>query len=169
MTIAEWRALVRADMAANQGYVKSRFVLRQFRFAQLWGSRRGALARIAYVTVAAVYKLTCEWLLGIEIPPTTTVGPGLRLRHGVGLVVNPRAVIGANVLLRHGVTIGNRREKTDCPVIEDDVEVAAGATIVGAITVGSGTRIGPAAVVTEDVEPGSLVFAPRPVVKPPKA
>lgn len=148
------------DRAANAAYPKSRIVLRWFRACQSWGARRGPVARAVYVALASSYKLFTEWVMGVELPPTTRVGPGLRLRHAVGLVVNPHTVIGANVMLRHGVTLGNRRTATDCPVIEDGVEIGAGAVIIGAVTIGRGARIGPNAVVIRDVPPGAVVRSP---------
>lgn len=162
---AHYRDLVRADRAANRGYAKSRFVLRWFRWCELWRDRSGPPARCAYLALAASYKLVTEWILGIELPPSTRVGAGLRLRHGIGVVVNPATVIGRGVMLRHGVTLGNRRAADDCPVIEDDVEIGVGAVIIGAITIGRGARIGPHAVVTHDVPRGAVVYSPRPEIR----
>ena len=164
-----YRDLLRADRAANRGYAKSLLVLRWFRSCQRWRDRSDPFARCAYLALAASYKLATEWILGIELPPSTRVGAGLRLRHGIGIVVNPATVIGRGVMLRHGVTLGNRRTADDCPVIEDDVEIGVGAVIIGAITIGRGARIGPHAVVTRDVAPGSIVYSPRPEIREPIA
>ena len=136
MTTDEFRELVRADLRANRGYPKSAAVLVGFRAAQWARSRGGLLGRVTHLAIGSLYKLFSEWLLGIELPESTVVGPGLRLRHGVGTVVNPHSRLGANVMLRHGVTLGNRRTETDCPVIGDDVEIGAGAILIGPITVG---------------------------------
>ncbi|MFN8195866.1 MAG: serine acetyltransferase [Nocardioidaceae bacterium] len=157
--------LVRADLRANRGYPKSVVVLLGFRVAQAARARGGPVGRVAYLLAGTLYKLLAEWVLGVELPPSTPVGPGLRLRHGVGLVVNPHARIGANVMLRHGVTIGNRLTETDCPVIEDDVEVGAGAILIGAITIGRGALVGAGAVVSQDVPAGAVVLGPRPTIR----
>lgn len=157
--------LVRADLRANRGYPKSAVVLIGFRVAQAARARGGLAGRIAYLVTGTAYKLLAEWLLGVELPPSTPVGPGLRLRHGVGLVVNPHARIGANVMLRHGVTIGNRLTETDCPVIEDDVEVGAGAILIGGITIGRGAVVGAGAVVTQDVPPRAVVLGPPSTIR----
>lgn len=156
---------VRQDLAANRGYPKSAVVLMAFRAAQWVRGRRGPAGRLGYLVVGTAYKLFSEWLLGIELPASTEVGPGLRLRHGVGLVVNPASTLGANVMLRHGVTLGNRRSETDCPRIEDDVEIGAGAIIIGTLTVGRGARIGAGAVVTGDVPAQATVLSPPAVVR----
>lgn len=165
MTRTELAALRRADRAANQGYPKSLLVLSLFRSAQYWRTRRGP-ARVLHLLVGAFYKFVSEWLLGIELPAGTVVGPGLRLRHGVGLVVNPGATIGAGVMLRHGVTIGNRGDRDESPTIGDHVEVGAGATIVGSIEIGDHARIGPGTLVTDDVPAWSVVTPARAVVRP---
>ncbi|WP_221585053.1 serine acetyltransferase [Microbacterium sp. G2-8] len=154
------RAACAADRAANAAYPKSRLVLAWFRRCQRWRETPGRLGRALFLVYAVPYRLVTEGFLGIELPTSTSVGPGLRLRHGIGIVVNPHTVIGSGVMLRHGVTLGNRRERDDCPVIEADVEIGVGAVIIGAITVGRGARIGPNAVVVRDVPPGATVLSP---------
>lgn len=156
-----WRRQLRdADRSANAGSPKSRFVLGWLRRAQSLRAGRGAPARLGYLLVGGSYKIVTEWVMGIELPASTEVGPGLRLRHGVGVVVNPASRIGADVMIRQHVTLGNRRTRDDCPVIEDHVEIGAGAVIIGAITVGRGARIGPNAVVVKDVPAGGVVYSP---------
>lgn len=160
------RSVLDADRRANAHYLKSRLVLRWLRAAQSWRRRTGPLGRIGHLLVGGSYKLVTEGMLGIELPASTEVGAGLRLRHGVGIVVNPATRIGRGVMIRQHVTLGNRRSTADCPVIEDDVEIGAGAVIIGAVTVGRGARIGPNAVVVRDVPPGAVVYSPRSEVRP---
>lgn len=155
-----YRAAVAADRRANASYPKSRFILRWFRRAQRWRAERGPLARIMFLIVGGSYKVATEGFMGIELPVSTHVGPGLRLRHGVGVVVNPASRIGAGVMIRQGVTLGNRKTSDDCPTIEDGVEIGVGAVIIGAVTVGAGARIGPNAVVFKDVPAGAVVLSP---------
>lgn len=155
-----YREAVAADRRANASYPKSRFILRWFRRAQRWRTERGPFARLVFLIVGGSYKLVTEGFMGIELPVSTSVGPGLRLRHGVGVVVNPASRIGAGVMIRQGVTLGNRRSSDDCPTIEDGVEIGVGAVIIGSITVGRGARIGPNAVVFKDVPAGAVVLSP---------
>ncbi|WP_425476104.1 serine acetyltransferase [Gordonia oleivorans] len=153
---------VTQDVAANRGYPKSQLVVVAFRISAYSKIKcTGPPAKLLRVFIAACYKLATEWVLGVELPATTPIGPGLRLRHGVGLVVNPYSQIGSNVLVRQGVTIGNKRESDDCPVIADDVEIGAGAVVVGPITIGKGAKIGPLAYVDFDVREGSIVVSQR--------
>lgn len=149
-----------ADRKANAAYPKSRFVLRWFRCAQRWRAETGPLSRLVFLVVGGSYKLITEGFMGIELPVSTEVGPGLRLRHGVGIVVNPASRIGANVMLRQGVTLGNRQLPDDCPTIEAGVEIGVGAVVIGAVTVGANARIGPNAVVFRDVPAGAIVMSP---------
>lgn len=155
-----YREAVAADRRANASYPKSRFILRWFRRAQRWRAERGPLARILFLIIGGSYKVATEGFMGIELPVSTRVGPGLRLRHGVGIVVNPASRIGAGVMMRQGVTLGNRKSSDDCPTIEDGVEIGVGAVIIGAVTVGEGARIGPNAVVFKDVPAGAVVLSP---------
>lgn len=153
-------AYLSQDWAANRRQPKSLVVLSLFRFAAWFSPRRTIVQRLTFPPVAVFYKVVTEWILGVEIPIRTKIGPGLRLRHGIGVVINPYAQIGSNVMLRHGVTIGNRLDKTDCPVIGDDVELGAYAILIGAISVGDGARIGAGAVVVSDVPAGAVALCP---------
>jgi serine acetyltransferase len=95
--------------------------------------------------------------MGIELDYKTSVGPGLALRHGTGLVVHSCAVLGAGCLLRQGVTIGERRPDGKCPTIGDHVEFGAGAIVLGPVSVGRSSVIGAGAVVLHDVAPRTVV------------
>jgi len=100
----------------------------------------------------------------MDLPWNVSVDVGLALTHGWGIVVSPGARIGRNVTLFHGVTLG-RRDRIDAagervvgyPVIEDDVWIGPHAVIVGAVTVGRGSRVAAGAFVTKSVPPNSVV------------
>jgi serine O-acetyltransferase/putative colanic acid biosynthesis acetyltransferase WcaB len=162
--------LLRADLAANRHDPKGLVLVLSYRVAseaRRWGTA-SPLHRLAVVPVLLVYRLVVEWVLGVELPPQVEAGPGLRIRHGQGLVVNTGTVLGADVMLRHNVTIGNIRrgpgDTTACPVVGDGVEFGAGAVVVGPVTIGDGALIGANAVVSTDVAAGAVVRAPRPTV-----
>ncbi|WP_404431342.1 serine acetyltransferase [Microbacterium lacus] len=147
------------DWDANRGYPKSQIVMLSFRVANR--QHRPDRMTVRYRIAATLYKIWSEWLLGIELPPSTRVGARLRLRHGVGLVVNPHTLIGADVMLRHGVTLGNRHHESDCPRIEDGVEIGAMAIVIGPVRVGAGARIGAGAIVVDDIPDGMSVVGAK--------
>jgi serine O-acetyltransferase len=108
---------------------------------------------------------------GIELRPRARIGRRLGIAHQHGIVIHPRAVIGDDCTIRQGVTIGAVRSGPQpSPVLGDRVEVAAGAVIAGAVTVGDGAMIGPNAVVLQNVPPGSVVAPPpiRIMIPPPR-
>jgi len=126
----------------------------------IWGHR---VAHWLWVHNA---KLLGRWLshvmrffTGIEIHPGATIGKRFFIDHGMGVVIGETAEIGENVTLYHGVTLGgtslNKGKRH--PTLECDVVVGAGAKILGAITIGEGSRIGANAVVVKPVPPNSVV------------
>jgi serine O-acetyltransferase len=118
-----------------------------------------------------LHRLACQ-MAGIELPWRTTIGPGLALTHGRGIVVNAHSRIGSNVTLFHGVTLGQRdyigkdgSRQTRYPVIEDDVWIGPHAIVVG-VTVGKGSRIAGGAYVYQDVPAYCVVLGnPGKIVK----
>ena len=148
------------DWDANRGNPKGQLVLALFRLAQqvrAWPEPWWLLG----APYLAFYRVGLEWVLGIELRFKTSVGPGLRLFHGQGLVVHEGTVIGADCALRQSTTIGNKTladgSASACPVLGDGVDVGANAVIIGAIKIGDRAVIGAGAVVVKDVPPGAVV------------
>lgn len=161
-------ALVRADWRANPRDVKSRAVLVGFRLAQ-WAMGDPGRPRRAGMVVVALYRFWTEFGIGMELRPKTRLGGGTTIYHGYGLVVNDHARIGRRVVLRNAVTIGQRTPGGPCPVIGDDVEIGAGALLLGGIRIGNGARIGAGAVVLGDVPDGAAAVGNPARVLPPAA
>jgi serine O-acetyltransferase len=90
---------------------------------------------------------------GIEIHPGATIGEGLFIDHGMGVVIGETSVIGDRVTIYQGVTLGGTGKERGKrhPTVEDNVVVGVGATVLGNITVGRGSRVGAGAVVVNDV------------------
>jgi serine O-acetyltransferase len=100
-----------------------------------------------------------RFLTGVEIHPAAKLGPGLFIDHGMGVVIGETSEIGENVTLLQGVTLGGtslKREKRH-PTLGNNVVVGAGAKIIGAFTIGDGSRIGAGSVVVREVPPNSVV------------
>jgi serine O-acetyltransferase len=94
-----------------------------------------------------------RFLTGIEIHPGAQIGEGLFIDHGMGVVIGETTVIGDNCHLTQGVTLGGtstKREKRH-PTLRNNVQVGAGATLMGNITVGEHARIGAGSVVLTNV------------------
>lgn len=105
---------------------------------------------------------------GIDIHPGACLGESIFIDHGTGVVIGETAIVGDRVRIYQAVTLGARHFPTDHegnaikgnarhPIIEDDVIIYAGATILGRIVVGSGSTIGGNVWLTEDVPPKSFV------------
>ena len=90
---------------------------------------------------------------GIEIHPGATIGKGLFIDHGSGVIIGETAVIGDNVTLYQGVTLGGtgKEKGKRHPTLEDNVMVSAGAKILGSFTIGENSKIGAGSVVLEEV------------------
>lgn len=104
---------------------------------------------------SALYKLLfklVQIVCGIELPCEVPVGRGLVIDHSGGIIVSGFAVLGERCRLRPGVVIGLSRVEEPCgPVIGSDVDIGAGAKILGPIRIGDRVRIGANAVVITDV------------------
>jgi serine O-acetyltransferase len=118
---------------------------------RVWQARWRTLARfVSHVS---------RFLTGIEIHPGARIGRGVFIDHGMGVVIGETAEVGDNVSLLQGVTLGGtstRREKRH-PTLGNNVVVGAGAKIIGAFTIGAGSRIGAGSVVVREVPANCVV------------
>lgn len=139
----------------------------------------GVLAVIHYRLAHALYVLGVPLVAriiaeiahsttGIDIHPGAEIGAGFFIDHGTGVVIGETAVIGERVRLYQAVTLGAKRFNQDGngalrkgeprhPIVEDDVVIYAGATILGRITIGRGSTIGGNVWLTRSLPPGSHI------------
>jgi serine O-acetyltransferase len=105
---------------------------------------------------------------GIEIHPGATLGPGLFIDHGMGVVIGETTVVGANVTIYQGVTLGGTGKQGGKrhPTVGDDVVIGTAAQVLGPLTIGAGAKVGAGAIVVKDVPADSTVVGNpgRPVV-----
>lgn len=105
---------------------------------------------------------------GIDIHPGATIGRSFFIDHGTGVVIGETAIIGDRVRLYQAVTLGAKRFEAAAdgslvkgqprhPIVEDDVIIYAGATILGRVTIGRGSSIGGNVWLTRSVPPGSNI------------
>lgn len=94
-----------------------------------------------------------RFLTGIEIHPGATIGEGLFIDHGTGIVIGETAEIGRNVTLYQGVTLGGtgKEKGKRHPTIGNNVVIASGAKVLGSFTVGNHAKIGAGSVVLKPV------------------
>lgn len=105
---------------------------------------------------------------GIEIHPGATIGEGLFIDHGNGVIIGETTIIGNNVTLYQGVTLGGtgKEHGKRHPTICDNVMISAGAKVLGSFTVGENSKIGAGSVVLEEVPPNcTVVGVPGRIVK----
>ena len=157
--IGFWR-LVLEDLKTND----SDFFSQGFwtLFWHRFGNWRMSIAlRVFRAPATIVYRTMfkcCEIFCGMHLPYTVPVGRRVRLDHFGGMILVARS-IGSDVILRQNTTIGISRidDLNAKPVIEDGVDVGAGAVIIGDIIVGRYAVVGANAVVTKSVPPYSVV------------
>ena len=96
---------------------------------------------------------------GIEIHPGATIGEGLFIDHGHGVVIGETAIIGDNVTLYQGVTLGGtgKEQGKRHPTLGSNIMVGAGAKVLGSVTIGDNCKIGAGSVVLKNVPPNSTV------------
>ena len=117
------------------------------------------LWRLGLTLPARLLSQVGRLLTGVEIHPGARIGRGVFIDHGMGVVIGETSVVGDQCLLYQGVTLGGtgKQHGKRHPTLRDNVVVGAGAKVLGAITVGSNTRIGAGSVVLRDVGPDSTV------------
>ena len=134
-------------------------VLHRFAHA-CWRAKRYWLGRFA--------SQAGRFLTGIEIHPGATIGRRVFIDHGMGVVIGETAIIGERVRVYQAVTLGAKRFPRDAaghlekglarhPIVEDDVVIYAGATVLGRVTIGRGAVIGGNVWLTQDVPAGANV------------
>ena len=119
-------------------------------------------------TLAYFLQNRASEVFGVDIHPAARFGHGIMIDHGTGVVVGETAVIGRNVRIYQAVTLGAKRFPADedgqlqkghprHPIVEDDVVIYAGATILGRITIGQGSTIGGNVWLTRSVPAGANI------------
>jgi serine O-acetyltransferase len=126
------------------------------------------LHRLELPLLARIVAELAHGETGIDIHPGARIGSGFFIDHGTGVVIGETAVIGERVRIYQAVTLGAKRFPRDAeghlekglarhPIVEDDVVIYAGATILGRVTLGRGAVIGGNVWLTHDVPAGASV------------
>ncbi len=138
----------------QQGFI----VLALHRFGNWRMGIRNRFLRLPFTLIYRFLYPFTEWLCGIKLSYTVAVGRRVRIEHFGGMILGARS-IGNDVIIRQNTTLGIARKEEDQgkPIIEDRVDIGAGACILGHVRVGHDSIIGANAVVVRDVPPWSVV------------
>ncbi|MBD5131529.1 MAG: serine O-acetyltransferase [Clostridiales bacterium] len=112
-----------------------------------------------YFLLARILSGLARFFTGIEIHPGATIGRGVFIDHGAGVVIGETAVVGNNVVIYQGVTLGGtgKDKGKRHPTVGNNVMISSGAKVLGPFTVGNGAKIGAGSVVLHEVPPNATV------------
>ena len=163
---ADLKSIMERDPAARNALEV--FLLYSGVHAVLWHRLAHWLYRHKCLFLARFVSQTSRFLTGIEIHPGATIGRGLLIDHGIGVVIGETAVIGDDCTIYQGVTLGGtgKEKGKRHPTIGSHVMIGAGAKVLGPFTVGDNSKIAANAVVLSEVPPDcTCVGVPARIVK----
>jgi serine O-acetyltransferase len=160
---------VRSDFRAHsrdcsaQGF----WVMLVYRFGRWrYGIRPTLLRKLCSLIYKILFKFV-QIITGIELPCEAEVGRGFVIDHFGGIIVSGYAKFGDNCRIRNGVTIGLRRvDEKVAPIIGHNVDIGAGAKLLGPVTIGDNVVIGANAVVLCDIPANSIAVGVPATIKP---
>ena len=159
--------IIREDMRANpRGWlVPAKQMLVVHRLGE-WASDQPWPLRPFALFAFRLLNVYVRNFLGFEVDRTTRIGRRVVFVHQNGVVLQPNSEIGDDCMIYHNVTVGRRWEDhrpdsfREPPRIGRGVHLGVGVTVIGAVSIGDGAKVGPHAVVTTDVPAGASVVAP---------
>jgi serine O-acetyltransferase len=160
-----FRTVYKKDPALKGGINFLEIILYQSVYALLLHRLAHALYRLHIPFFPRLISQINRFFTQIEIHPGAKIGKGFFIDHGAGVVIGETCEIGNNVMMYHGVTLGGHgwwkddKGKKRHPTVEDDVVLGCGATVLGPVILGKGSKIGANALVIHDVPPHSIVAA----------
>jgi serine O-acetyltransferase len=160
---------IRADLRAHGGRwgAQGFWALVVYRYGRWrYGVRPVPLRKLCSLLYHLLYKLV-QILTGIELPCEAEIGRGFVIDHFGGIVVSGYARFGDNCRIRNGVVVGLARTDEPCaPIVGNNVDIGAGAKLLGRITIGDNVVVGANAVVLCDVPADSIAVGVPALVKP---
>lgn len=148
------------DLGAYQGNWAAQgfWVMIVYRFGRWRYAVKPIILRKFFSLVYKVLFKFVQIITGVELPCETVLGKHFVIDHFGGIVVSGYAQFGNNCRIRNGVVVGLARVDEPCaPIIGNNVDIGAGAKVLGRITIGDNVVIGANAVVVKDVEAGLVV------------
>jgi len=159
---------IRADLQAHRGDwgAQGFWALLVYRFGRWRYSVRPLLLRKLFSLVYRILYKLVQIVTGIELPCEVPIGKNFVIEHAGGIVVSGFASFGDNCRIRNGVVVGLSRVDQPCaPQIGNDVDIGAGAKLLGNIRIGHHVRVGANAVVLQDVPDNCLAVGVPAVIK----
>lgn len=162
---------IRHDLQAHQGDwgAQGFWALLVYRFGRWRYGVRPALLRKLFSLLYKVLYKGVQIITGIELPCEVPIGKNFVIEHSGGIVVSGFARFGDNCRIRNGVVIGLSRVQDPCaPQFGDNVDIGAGAKVLGPIRIGDNVFIGANAVVLTDVPDNCIAVGVPAIIKPRK-
>lgn len=160
---------IRHDLQAYRGDFGAQgfWVMLVYRFGRWrYGVRPVLLRKLMSLHYKILYKLV-QIVTGIELPCEVEIGRNFVIDHFGGVIVSGFAKFGNDCRIRNGVVVGLAHTDDPCaPVIGDNVDIGAGAKVLGRIRIGNNVHIGANAVVTRDVPDDCIAVGVPAVIKP---
>lgn len=161
-------ANLRADLRAFGGdwTAQGFWALAVYRFGRWrYGVRPVLLRKLFSLVYKVLFKLV-QIVTGIELPCEAKLGRNFVIDHFGGVIISGHAAFGDNCRIRNGVVVGLKHADQPCaPCIGDNVDIGAGAKLLGGIRIGNNVLIGANAVVLVDVPDDSIAVGNPAVVK----
>jgi serine O-acetyltransferase len=160
---------IRADLRSHGGRwgAQGFWVMVVYRFGRWrYGVRPAILRRFFSLIYRVLFKLV-QIVTGIELPCEVSVGRGFVIDHFGGIIISGYARFGEGCRVRNGVVVGLRHvDDARAPSIGNNVDIGAGAKLLGPIRIGDNVQIGANAVVLCDVPDGSIAVGVPAIVRP---
>ncbi|MBF0119531.1 MAG: serine acetyltransferase [Desulfobacterales bacterium] len=149
---------LKEDLKAYKGewWAQGFWVMIIYRFGRWRYTIRSAILRKPFSLLYKILFKIVQILTGIELPCEVYIGKNFRIDHFGDIIISGFASFGDNCVIRNGVTVGLRYvNDPNAPKIGNNVDIGAGAKILGNIRIGNNVNIGANAVVLEDVPDNS--------------
>jgi serine O-acetyltransferase len=156
-----WQIIAEDYDANGRDWTRPGFrTLAVYRFG-VW--RMGIRSPVIRKFASFIYRIgfrRCRNVYGIELPYSAQLGRRVVIEHQGGIVIHGATTIGDGTIIRQGCTFGIRSldRLDEAPTIGRNVNIGAGAVIVGDVKIGDGASVGANAVVLQDVPPGALAI-----------